>query len=115
MPIYEFQCAACSRKFRKLVGMTAQATPPQCPRCASTDLNRLISRFARVRNEDEALDNLADEMESMGDSEDPKAIRRLMKEMGGALDEDLSEDFEQMMSEGDGGDAADGGSDDYTE
>src|SRR5262249_28666517 len=96
MPIYEFLCSQCHRRFRKLVGVVAQPTPLQCPRCQSTDLNRQMSRFARVRNEDEALDSLADEMEAMGDTEDPKAIRRLMREMGSELGEDFDEDFEQM-------------------
>ncbi len=99
MPIYEFICSQCKRKFRKLIGVVANAAPLQCPRCQSTQLNRQISRFARVRNEDEALDSLADEMESMGDTDDPKAMRRLMREMGKEMGEDLDDDFEQMMEE----------------
>ena len=99
MPIYEFVCAQCNRSFRKLVGVVANVTPPQCPRCHSTDLNRQISRFARVRNEDDALDSLADEMEALGDNEDPKAMRRLMRDMGREMGEDLDEEFDQMMEE----------------
>jgi putative FmdB family regulatory protein len=99
MPIYEYLCSQCHRRFRKLVGVVAHPTPLQCPRCQSTDLNRQISRFARVRNEDEALDSLADEMEAMGDTEDPKTIRRLMREMGSELGEDFDEDFEQMREQ----------------
>jgi putative FmdB family regulatory protein len=103
MPIYEFVCAQCGRKFRKLVGVVAQAAPPQCPRCQSTDLNRQISRFARVRNEDDALDSLADEMESIGDTDDPKTLRRMMKEVSGAMGEDMDDDFEEMMEQESGG------------
>ncbi|HLK60097.1 MAG TPA: zinc ribbon domain-containing protein [Chthonomonadaceae bacterium] len=99
MPIYEFICSQCQRKFRKLVGMTAHPAPLQCPRCQSTELNRQISRFARVRNEDEALDSLADEMETLGDTDDPKAMRRLMREMGSELGEDMGDEFEQMMEQ----------------
>ena len=97
MPIYEYLCSQCHRKFRKLIGVVAVTTPLQCPHCASTELNRQISRFARVRNEDEALDDLAEEMESMGDTEDPKALRRMMKEMGSALGEDMEDDLEQRV------------------
>ena len=113
MPIYEFVCSQCQRKFRKLVGVVAQPTPLQCPRCQSTDLNRQISRFARVRNEDDALDSLADEMESVGDSEDPKVLRRLMRQMGSAMDEDMGDEFEQMLDEevsGDGDTGEEGAS-----
>ena len=103
MPIYEFVCTQCKRKFRKLVGVVAQSTPLACPKCMSTDLNRQMSRFARVRNEDDALDSLADEMESMGDTDDPKTLRRMMKEVSGAMGEDLGDEFEQMLDEDGGG------------
>lgn len=109
MPIYEFICAQCKRKFRKLVGVVAQSSPLECPRCRSTDLHRQISRFARVRNEDDTLDSLADEMESIGDTDDPKTLRRMMKEVSGAMGEDLDEDFEQMMEEETSGGGESGG------
>lgn len=99
MPIYEYVCVPCRRKFRKLVGVVANPSPLQCPRCRSTEVQRLLSRFARVRTEDETLDALADEMESMGDTEDPKAMRRLMRAMGSEMGEDLEDDFEAMLEE----------------
>jgi len=99
MPIYEFQCTQCRRNFRKLIGVVANTTPLQCPRCNSTELTRQISRFARVRSDDESMDALASEMEAMGDGDDPKAMRRLMREMGREMGEDLDDDFEQMMDE----------------
>lgn len=99
MPIYEFVCGECGRKFRKLVGVIAQNTPPACPRCQSTTLNRQISRFARVRSEDDTLNSLADEMELHGDSDDPQTMRRMMRDMSAAMGEDMSDDFEQTLEE----------------
>jgi putative FmdB family regulatory protein len=99
MPIYEYVCTQCNRRFRKLVGVVARSALLQCPRCQSTELNRQMSRFARVRSEDETLDSLAEEMEMLGDSEDPKMLRRLVREMGREMGEDLEADFEQMMDE----------------
>jgi putative FmdB family regulatory protein len=115
MPIYEFVCGQCKRKFRKLVGVIAQAGPLACPRCQSTELNRQMSRFARVRNEDDTLDALADEMESVGDTDDPKTLRRMMKEVSGAMGEDLDDEFEQMMEEESGGPGDASGSSDLAE
>jgi putative FmdB family regulatory protein len=109
MPIYEFVCAQCKRKFRKLVGVVAQSSALACPRCQSTDLNRQMSRFSRVRNEDDTLDSLADEMESIGDTDDPKTLRRMMKQVSGAMGEDLDDEFEQMMEEESMGDEGDSG------
>jgi putative FmdB family regulatory protein len=106
MPIYEFVCTQCKRRVRKLVGVIAQPSPLQCPHCQSTDLNRRISRFARVRSEDDTLDSLADELEAAGDTDDPKVMRRLMREIGKEMGEDLDDEFEQMMEE-EGSDGAD--------
>jgi putative FmdB family regulatory protein len=100
MPIYEYVCGACGRKFRKLVGVVAQSTPLACPRCESTVLNRQISRFARVRSEDDTLNSLADEMETLGDSDDPKTMRRMMRDMTAAMGEDMDSDMEQMLETG---------------
>ena len=99
MPIYEFICSQCKRRFKKLVGVVANPSPLQCPHCSSSELNRQISRFARVRSEDDALDSIADEVENMGDMEDPKAMRRMMREMSSAMGEDMDEDIEQLMEE----------------
>jgi putative FmdB family regulatory protein len=99
MPVYEFACAECGKRFRKLVGVVAQTAPLQCPHCQSTVLNRRFSRFARVRSEDDALDSLADEMEVAGETDDPKVMRRLMREIGNEMGEDLDDEFEQMMEE----------------
>jgi len=106
MPIYEFVCSQCNRRFRKLVGVVAVSAPLACPRCQSTELIRQMSRFARVRSEDDALDSLADEMESLGDSDDPKTLRRMMKEVSGAMGEDMDGDFEEMMEQEAGAESA---------
>ena len=101
MPIFEFTCNTCNnnRRFSALVGVVANAAPPQCPRCGGTDLKKSVSRFARVRSEDESLDSLAEQADGM-DMNDPKSVRRLMKEMAGEMGEDLDGDeLEQMMDE----------------
>jgi putative FmdB family regulatory protein len=115
MPVYEYACRQCRRRFKKLVGMVAQTKPLACPRCQSTDLAQLISRFARLRSEDEAFESLAEEMEGLEESDDPKAMRRLMRAMSQEMGEDLEDDFEAALDEefggsgGESGDEADAG------
>ncbi len=100
MPIYEFRCSGCRRKFRRLLGVTASSGPLACPTCKSTDVIRLISRFARVRTEDDTLEALADDMEALGEDADSGAMRRVMRDMGSALDDDgIDEEIDEMMSE----------------
>ena len=114
MPIYEYICADCNKRFSALVGVISNPKPTACPKCGGVTLDKVVSRFARVRSEEDALENLADE-NAYGDIEnDPKAMRRFVKEMGHAMDEDLGDDFEQALEEEMSGTSggSDGSSDD---
>ncbi|HSV72805.1 MAG TPA: zinc ribbon domain-containing protein [Chthonomonadales bacterium] len=99
MPIFEYTCDACDKRFSALVGVLADSKPPSCPQCGAVKLTKRVSRFARVRSEDEALESLADES-AIGDIEnDPKAMRKWVREMGKAMDEDVGEDFDAALEE----------------
>jgi putative FmdB family regulatory protein len=104
MPLYEYRCRGCRKRFTVLVGMLAAEETTACPHCASTDSTRLISRFARIRSEDEVLDSLADSAD-LGDidEENPASVARFMKKMGSEMGEDLGDDFEEAMAEEMGG------------
>ena len=43
MPIYEYKCRACNHEFEALV---LDAKSPQCSKCESQDIERLLSLFA---------------------------------------------------------------------
>ena len=120
MPIYEYHCEDCRRRVSILVRSISNPGRPTCPRCGGHHLERLMSRFARLRSEDDRLDALADPS-SFGDLDesDPKSVARFAKKMGKEMGEDLGEDFDQVMEEameeeaagsgksGDGGDDLD--------
>lgn len=100
MPIYEYHCQDCRRRVSVFVRSISNPGKPACPRCNGPHLERLMSRFARIRSEDDRLDSLADPS-SFGDLDenDPKSVARWAKKMGKELGEDLGEDFDQMMEE----------------
>ena len=53
MPLYEYRCSECERRFTLLVGVTAAKAKRACPKCGSRKLTKLISRIAPVvRQED---------------------------------------------------------------
>ncbi len=97
MPIYEYRCLRCNRRFSHLQGVVAEEAPLQCPRCHGTDLKRLISRIARVRSEDEMLDSL--DPERFGDMEDPREMKRWAKALGQEMGEEMGDDFEESLDE----------------
>jgi len=63
MPVYEYRCEKCKRRFSLLVGVTAEKAPLRCPRCGSARATKLISRIAPVVRGEE-LDDLGDLDES---------------------------------------------------
>jgi putative FmdB family regulatory protein len=48
MPIYEYSCQACGKRFQKLQRMGADAGDTPCPACGSTNVRREISGFSSV-------------------------------------------------------------------
>ncbi|MCC6729408.1 MAG: zinc ribbon domain-containing protein [Chthonomonadales bacterium] len=99
MPIFEFVCDSCARRFSALVGVVARPRPLTCPRCGATELTKLVSRFARVRSEDDALEALTDESRYGDIENDPSAMRRWVRDMGKAMDDDMGEDMEAALEE----------------
>lgn len=100
MPIYEYLCQDCRRRVSILVRSIRNPGRPACPRCGGQHLERLMSRFARVRSEEDRLDSLADPR-ALGDVDenDPQSVARWAKKMGKELGEDLGEDFDEMMDD----------------
>jgi putative FmdB family regulatory protein len=98
MPLFEYRCEECRRRFTLLVGMTAQQAGQECPRCRSPRIRKLISRFAIALSEDDALDAMADPA-SLGDPEDPKAMADWMRRVSRDMGEDLGDDFEELVEE----------------
>ncbi len=99
MPLYEYRCQDCSRRFTALVGVVADSRDPACPRCGSANLQRLMSRFGSPRSEDQVLDDLAD-IDRYGDiEENPKKLKKWVREMSKSMDEDLGDDLEELLEE----------------
>lgn len=98
MPIYEYECNGCGRRFSFLHGVTAEKREPACPQCRGKDLARLFSRFATGRSEEAMLENLADPSK-IGDLDDPRAVERWAKQVGGALGPEMGMDADSMVDE----------------
>lgn len=98
MPIFEYRCATCRKRFSLLVGVVAAAGQAHCPSCGGVELQKLISRFAVARSEEQMLDDLADP-DRIGDLEDPKQMMQWMKRMGKEMGEEMGDDFDELIEE----------------
>lgn len=98
MPIFEYFCLDCRKKFSLLVGVSAHRVSSNCPVCGGTNYVRLISRIARVRSDEAIMEDLADPAK-IGDPENPRDLARWARKMGSALGEDGGEDFDAMIDE----------------
>jgi hypothetical protein len=59
-----------------------------------------MSRFARIKSEDERLDSLGDPSNfSDFDEDDPASMGRFMKKMGQEFGDDLGDDFGDAVDE----------------
>lgn len=102
MPLYEYRCQQCGKRFTFLYGVIARNTNPRCPRCGSDELKKLISRVRRLRGEEAILESMA---ESVGDvdEDDPRSIRqfvrRMGRQLGSELGEDITDELEEMLEE----------------
>jgi putative FmdB family regulatory protein len=103
MPIYEYRCQNCQRRF-SVFWRTISSTNDDkviCKRCGSHDIVRLVSRVRVLKSEDSRMEDLADPS-SWGDFDenDPKSMgrfmRKMMKEMGDEA-EDLGPEFEEVV------------------
>ncbi len=100
MPIYEFECKQCRRKFGTLVMSRARLSEVRCKGCGSAELERLWSRFAAPKSEEARMESLADPGNLAGlDENDPQSVARLMKKMRREMGEDLGEDFDQALEQ----------------
>lgn len=97
MPVFEYRCADCGRRFSSLVGMTAEPDESRCPFCGSLAASKLISRPGRFRVEDDRIEEVADRLEGLDDDASPTAVREAVREVGKALDEDASDEMEEMF------------------
>jgi putative FmdB family regulatory protein len=96
MPIYEYRCESCRNKVSVLLKRMGQEAE-RCPRCGSSNLVRLYSRFALARSEEDRLERLTNEAALAGvDENDPKSVARMMRRMGQELGEDFPQQIEEM-------------------
>jgi putative FmdB family regulatory protein len=100
MPIYEYLCNDCGKISEFLLIKTDETFTPQCKRCKSKKMSRVLSKVRVIRSEEGRMESLADPSKwSDLDEKDPKSMARWMKRMGKEMGEEMGEDVDQMVDE----------------
>jgi putative FmdB family regulatory protein len=97
MPLFEYSCRACGKRFTFLRGVVSGGSEEaRCPRCNSQDLQKLMSRFARGRSDDERMDAVAEKMETRN-LDDASSLRQFAREMGSEISAESGVDMRDEM------------------
>ena len=99
MPIYEYRCQECGKISEFLLMRIDEKFTPECKRCKSKKMSRVLSRVRVLRSEESRMEGLADPSKWGDlDENDPKSMAKWMKRMGKELGEDVG-DVDHMMEE----------------
>jgi putative FmdB family regulatory protein len=99
MPTYQYICYDCKKRFEVyLTYAEYDQAEMTCPKCHSFDVRRRIGRIRIARTEESRLENLMDTENLDGIEEDPKALGRLMRQMGSELGEEMGPEFDEVVS-----------------
>jgi putative FmdB family regulatory protein len=103
MPIYEYRCEDCGRISEFLLIKTDEIFVPQCKRCKSKKMSRVLSKVRAIRSEESRMETLADPSKWGDlDERDPKTMAKWMKRMRKELGEDMEgmdEEVDQAIEE----------------
>jgi putative FmdB family regulatory protein len=104
MPIYEYACPRCRKKFNFLVRNVNRPGKFACPRCGGTKLKRIYSSFSLAHSDNSRLEKIADPSFLSGlDEKDPRSLGRMMRRLAGAAGEEMDEETQELcrrMEEG---------------
>lgn len=99
MPTYDFICNTCEKRFDVFMTFSEYGKKPvACAHCGSDKLRRRMTRLRIAKSEEGRMESMADDFSGMeGLEEDPKALGRMMRKMGGRMGEDLPPEFDDVV------------------
>ena len=103
MPIYEYRCQECRRRFSVFWRSFSAIDEGEviCKHCHSRHVKRLVSRVRVLRSEDSRIEDMADPS-AWGDFDenDPKSMGRFMRKMVNEMGDeagDLGPEFDEVI------------------
>jgi putative FmdB family regulatory protein len=98
MPLYEFRCLNCKKRFEIFMTYAEYGNKPvTCNHCGSDNVTRKIGRIRIAKSEDSRLDDFTDPSSLEGLEDDPKALGKMMRRMSGELGEEMPPEFDEVV------------------
>jgi putative FmdB family regulatory protein len=101
MPIYDYVCLDCRKRFDLFMSYHEYGTRSvTCSHCGSGNVRRRLNRVRIAKSEDsrmESLGDFADPSALDGLEENPQELGRMMRRMGKEMGEDLPPEFDEVV------------------
>jgi putative FmdB family regulatory protein len=99
MPTYDFICNACQQRFDVFMTFNEYGTKPvHCSHCGSKDVRRRMTKVRIAKSDDSRMESMANGITSLDALEnDPKALGKMMRQMGNEMGEDLPTEFDEVV------------------
>ena len=99
MPTYDFICNACEKRFEIFLTFSEYGKKTvHCAHCESTNVRRRMTKVRIARSDENRLESAANDFSGLeGLEDDPKALGRMMRKMGGEMGEDLPPEFNDVV------------------
>ncbi len=99
MPTYDFICNACEKRFEIFLTFSEYGKKVvHCAHCESTNVRRRMTKVRIARSDESRMESAANDFSGLeGLEDDPKALGRMMRKMGGEMGEDLPPEFNDVV------------------
>ena len=99
MPTYDFICNACEKRFEIFLTFSEYGKKTvHCAHCESTNVRRRMTKVRIARSDESRMESAANDFSGLeGLEDDPKALGRMMRKVGGEMGEDLPPEFNDVV------------------
>ncbi|MEW5831141.1 MAG: zinc ribbon domain-containing protein [Chloroflexota bacterium] len=98
MPTYDYLCLDCRKRFDVFLTYSEYgARPVTCSHCGSENVRRRVPRVRVLKSDESRLASFDDPSALEGLEDDPKALGRMMREMGKEMGEELPPEFDEVV------------------
>ena len=99
MPTYDFICNNCQQRFDVFMTYDEYGKKAvHCAHCESINVRRRMTKVRIARSDESRMESAANDFSGFeGLEDDPKALGRMMRKMGGEMGEDLPPEFNDVV------------------